>query len=394
MSSQTSSELYDPLFHTPQDDLYKIYRRLRDEFPVYHCGLRGVWCLSRFEDVQAAARDWQTFSNANGVDLDVPGQFFEIGDFLDSDPPRHDVLRKVVRPFFVPKQIARLQHEITQRVQAIVKELAHAQESDLAQDFAWALPIWVICRLLGVPSTDDEMVHTLVTDLVTRDPGEDAPPECSLDALRELHVYAEGLAEQKRRAPGEDLMSHMVAGEAVGAPRREEIPGMMVLLFTAGSETTAALIGNTLFLLAQHADVQAALRREPSELIDPVIEESLRTESPIQYLARHTQAPVRVHDVEIPADADVVLLYGSANRDERHFDRAEELDISRPAQRHLAFGEGIHFCLGAPLARLEARLALPAFLRAVSSYEIQMQQTERFCNHMVRGFQRLPTRID
>jgi cytochrome P450 len=392
MSAQTANDLYDPLFHTPQDDLYEIYRLLRDEHPVYHCASRDVWCLSRFDDVQAAARDWQTFSNANGVDLDVPGQFFGIGDFLDSDPPRHDVLRKVVRPFFVPKQIARLERAIGERVEGLAAKIAQEQQVDLAQQFAWALPIWVICRLLGVPQTDDEVVHDLVTDLVTRDPGEDEPPEQSLASLRALHEYAEDLAAHKRRAPGEDLMSHIVAGEAADAPRTEEIPGMMVLLFTAGSETTAALIGNTLVLLAKHPDAQAALRRKPAALIEPVIEESVRTESPVQYLARHTIASARVHDVEIPADADVALLYGSANRDERHFARAEEFDIRRPTQRHLGFGEGIHFCLGAPLARLETRLALPAFLRAVSSYEIE-PQTERFRNHIVRGFQRLPARI-
>ena len=168
---------------------------------------------------------------------------------------------------------------------------------------------------------------------------------------------------------------------------------MTVLLFAAGSVTTASLIGNTILLLAEHSEAQDALRREPVELIDAVIEESLRMESPVQYLARQTTASARVHDIEIPEGADVILVYGAANRDERHFENAETFDVGRPSQRHLAFGEGIHFCLGAPLARLEARIALPAFLRAVPSYKIETP-IERLPNHTVRGFAQLPAVID
>jgi cytochrome P450 len=385
----STAELYDPLFHTPQDDLYDIYRRLRDDHPIYHSTRRDVWCLTRFEDVQTTARDWKTFSNANGVVLDVPAQFFGAGDFLESDPPRHDVLRKVVRPFLVPKEIARLEQRVAGRVEDMTARLAGAGRIDIAQDFAWSLPIWVICRLLGVPAADDDLVHRLVTELETRYPGDEAPREPALTALRELQSYAEDLAEQKRRTPGEDLMSHLVASEVEGAPRRDEIPGMMVLLFTAGVVTTASLIGNTLSLLAEHRDAQDALRREPAGLIDAVIEESLRIESPVQYLARRTTTSARMHDVEIPAGADVILIYGAANRDERRFECADIFDIWRPKQRHLTFGEGIHFCLGAPLTRLEARIVVPAFLRAFNSYKIE-PPIERFFNHTVRGFARLP----
>jgi cytochrome P450 len=392
MATATPYELYDPLFHTHQDNLYDIYRRMRDDHPVYHCVRRDVWCLTRFNDVQVAARDWEAFSNANGVDLDVPAQFHGEGNFLEEDPPRHDVLRKVVRPFFVPKEIARLERQVAERVEQLIAQLPGSGRIDIAQDFAWALPVWVICRLLGVPTADDELVYDMVIELETRHSGDDAPSERMLGALNRIHAYIEDLAVQKRRTPGKDLMSHLVAGEAKGALRREEIPGMVVLLFTAGSETTASLISNTLSLLAEHCEAQDALRREP-ELIDAAIEESLRMESPVQYLARQTTTSACVHGVEIPGGADVILIWGAANRDERHFERAETFDLRRPAQRHLAFGEGIHFCLGAPLARLEARIALPAFLRAVASHEIDKQAVERFFNHTVRGFLHLPATI-
>lgn len=391
MPAAAAQELYDPLYHTPTDDLYEIYQQLRDEHPVYHSERRDVWCLSRYADIQAAARDWETFSNAEGVDLDRPAQFFGVGDFLDSDPPRHDVLRKVVRPFFIPKQIARLEHDVARRVQELVARLAQEDRIDIARDFAEALPIWMICRLLGLPEDEDEVVFGIVGEL-EQQPGQEFVTEKEIAGIRELHAYIDEFAERKRREPGDDLMSHMVAGEAEGAPRREEIPGMAVLLFAAGSETTAALIGNMLWLLAQHEDAQQAVRDGSQELVEAAIEEALRVESPIQYLARHTTKPARVHDVEIPADADVIFLYGAANRDEQRFERAARFDIGRPPQRHLSFGEGIHFCLGAPLARLEARIAVPAFLQGVSSYEIE-QPTKRRGSHVMRMFRHLPAKI-
>lgn len=391
MSSPSIHELYDPLYHSPHGDLYQIYTQLRAEHPVYHCERRDVWCLSRYEDIQAAARDWESFSNANGVDLDRPAQYYGVGDFLDSDPPRHDVLRKVVRPFFIPKEIARLEGDVVRRVQTLVARLAEEEQIDIAQDFARALPVWMICRLLGVPESDDEMILDIVTRIEQQELGE-VLSESAFAAVREMHAYIEDFAEHKRRNLTEDLMSHMVAGEADGAPRREEIPGMAVLLFDAGSMTTNALLGNMLWLLAQHEDVQQALRERPDELIEPVVEETLRVESPIQYLARHTTKTARLHDVEIPADADVIFIYGAANRDERRFEHAERFDIHRSAQRHLGFGEGIHFCLGAPLARLEARIAVPAFLQAIPSYEIE-QPTERQISHTMRLFSHLPAKI-
>ena len=160
--------------------------------------------------MQAAARDWKTFSNANGVDLDTPPRFFGPGTILEEDPPRHDELRKVVRPFFVPKRIAELEHEVALHTRELTMRLAGAARIDIAQDLAWALPVWVICRLLGVPAADDELVHDLVIELETRHPGDDLQSSAQkLATLQELQCYAEDLAAQKRQAPGDDLMSHL-----------------------------------------------------------------------------------------------------------------------------------------------------------------------------------------
>jgi cytochrome P450 len=390
VSAEAAAELYDPLLHNVREDLYEIYERMREDHPVYHCERRDVWCLTRFDDTQSAARDWESFSNANGVDLDIPPRFLGVGNFLEEDPPRHDVLRKVVRPFFLPKEIAKLQWQITRRVEHVGEGLSGADRIDAAQDLAWALPVWVICRMLGAPEADDHLVQQLVTELETRRPDTQRHADRVRPILNRLHDYIDDLAEHKRRSPGEDVMSRLVAGEHRQAPRREEIRGITGLLLTAGSMTAAALIGNTLRVLAEHPDAQRALRAAPQMLIEATVEEVLRFDSPVQYLARRTSRPVRLHDREIPAQADVVLIYGAANRDQRHFAHAETFDIHRPAQRNLGFGEGIHFCLGAALARLQARAVVLEFLRIAPEYEVDEGGVKRFVMPNMRGYLHLP----
>lgn len=393
MSAEAAAELYDPLLQSMRDDLYQTYRRMRDEHPVYHCERRDVWCLTRFEDTQRAARDWETFSNANGVDLDIPPRFLGVGNFLEEDPPRHRLLRKIVQPFFVPKEVAKLEQQIAGHVEQLIGQLSGRRQIDIAQELAWELPVWVICRLLGAEEADDRLVLQLVTELETRRPDAGAHAERVTPILHRLHDYIDDLAERKRKRPGEDVMSRLVAGEHQQAPRRDEIRGLAALLFTAGSMTAAALIGNVLWLLAEHPDAQRALRASPQSLIEGTVEEVLRFESPVQYLARRTSRPVRVRHREIPAEADVLLVYGAANRDQRHFDRAEAFDIHRPARRNLAFGEGIHFCLGAALARLEARAAVLAFLQVVPEYEVDAAAAQRFLMPNMRGYLHLPLQI-
>jgi cytochrome P450 len=383
--------VYDPLFHTPREELYDIYRRLRADHPVYHNAEREVWCVSRYADIQAVARDWKTFSNAAGVDIDLP-RAFGPGDFLDSDPPRHDELRDVVRPFFLPREIARLERAVAARIDLLIEELRGREDADLAQEFAWRLPIWVICRLLGVPAADDAEVQRMVTQQVKRVPGRAEVPQQANDALAELQAYIAELSAAKRASPAADVLSRLAEGEATGLPRRAEIAGMGVLLFVAGSETTASLLANALDLLARHPAVQEQVRGavragEPRALVDRVVEETLRFESPIQYLSRTTTRDVELCGERLPAGARVALLYGSGNRDERRFERSESFEPDREQKRHLAFGEGIHFCLGAPLARLEARIAIPAFLHAVERYEIV--ERARLATHVARGFERL-----
>jgi cytochrome P450 len=384
-------ELYDPLHDTRLEEVYQTYAVLRRDAPVYYSERRQVWCLSRHADVQAAARDWETFSSIPGTDLDTPN-LYGPGNFLDDDPPRHDSLRNIVRPFFIPKAIDRLGPEIAGRVEAIIAELREKPTVDLAADFALRLPTWVISRLLGAHEDDDALVQRLVLEIESHEPGETEVSDRALTAVRDLRSYLSDLLAHKARHPDDRVMSHLAACVSTHELSKDQAIGMAGVLFGGGTETTYALIGNILNLLAEHPSALEALRSEGAALaIDSVIEEALRFEAPVQYVARTARQPAIFHEVTIPRGGRVILLWAAANRDPARWDRPDEFDIRRERSRHVSFGEGIHFCVGAPLARLETRIALPAFLRAFSEYEISAKRRRN--HHLVRGWDRLEARL-
>ena len=391
MGRPVDTVLYDPLSHTHRDDIYDIYKALRTDHPVYYATSCDVWCLTRYNDVQAAAKDWGTFRSAPGVELDVPASLGP-GSFLDYDPPRHDILRQVVRPYFLPKAIAQLNADIERRIADILDELREKETVDLSGDFAMRLPAWVIARLLGIPEEDDDLLLRLFAATEVRVPGEMAVPPSALLALAQLQEYMRELAASKRRHPDDKVLSHLVAGVARGAPTEEEVVGMALILFLAGTETTYSLLGNALNLLVEHPDTLQALRAdEPSALIDATIEEALRFETPVQYLTRTLNTTTTVHGVEMRKGKRVVLIWGAANRDPDRWDSPDTFDINRQLRRHLGFGEGIHFCIGAPLARLEARIAIPRFLAAFQHFEIVAKQ--RVTHPAIRGWERLEATV-
>lgn len=362
-----AQQLYDPLADTPAHDLYDKYQILRNQHPVYYNEIRDAWCLSRYEDVFHADRDWQTFTTANGVELGLPAQFLGAGDFLESDPPRHDYLRNVVQDWFTPVGVRKLAGRIDDRVVKVLDGIDG--DVNLAQDFAWQIPMWVVCTILGIPESDQELVESWLAALADWPPGADAIPDSGLTARDALHEYLASLATERSRRPAGDLLTTL--GQAVDSKELElsEVLGTALLLFVAGSETTASLISSALLLLDAHPGVQTDLRAGKLDLT-AVIEEVLRYESPIQYLCRTTTRAVTLRDAALPRGAHLVLLYGSANRDEDRYPSADAFDPHRPRKQHLAFGHGIHACLGAPLARLEGEIALRRFLENVHSYEV------------------------
>jgi cytochrome P450 len=390
MAQATEIE-YDPFSFEIQEDPFEIYRYLRDERPVYQNERRGFWALSRFADIQQAARNWQTFSNLPGVELDEMVELIGEGDVLNMDPPRHDQIRHILRDSFIPKAIARLEPRVRTRVGALLDGCLESGEADLAHDFAWPLPIGMVCDLLGVPEEDSPQVLEWVQMLEIRDPGSSKIPKVVWEAVEAIKEYLVGLIREREKSPRDDVLSVIAKARAAGELEENEIAGLAFILILAGSDTTASLLSNSLLVLEHHPDQLQLLQKGAVDL-PLAIEELLRFESPVQNLARTATSSVTLHGEMIPEGARVLLIYGSGNRDERRFEDPDRLDLAREKKRHLAFGEGIHHCLGAPLARLEARVAFEEFFKRVAHYETA-GPLERIQSHATRGLVRYPARL-
>jgi cytochrome P450 len=380
---------FDPLV---QDEPYSAYRELRASSPVYRNEARGFWALSRFDDVQRAAREWTGFSSAEGVNLDDTLSLTGAGNFIAADPPDHDRLRKVVRGRFTPAGVAAMGTAIRRDVRRALRAAAREGGFDAAEALAWAIPVRTVARLLALPMRDEPLLRRWLRSVIHRDAESDRLPATARAAARELHGYLVAHLAQRREAPGDDLLSDIVAGQARGELDEAELPGLCILLFVAGTETVADFIGNALVALAENPDQRALLAAQP-ELAGAAVEELLRYESPVQYQVRTATAATDLHGQTIPAGDRVALLWGAANRDERRWDRPDELDIGRAPKRNLAFGEGIHHCLGAPLARLQGRIVLEEVLEAMPQYRLD-GPVERIATHNTRGVARLPVAVD
>jgi cytochrome P450 len=358
---------FDPFGPEVQADPYPAYRRLRDHAPVHHNAERGLWSLSRYDDIRQASRDWRTFSTAAGTDPDYVGKVLGLNGFLDVDPPRHDDLRKLVLDFFAPASIAALEPRIAREADRLIDGFAPRGEVDLAREFACILPLVVVSELVGVPGADLRDLTRLVFRCYEPSPFEltDGVQEAS-DALK--GYFTDQLDECSRR-PRPDILTRLAQARDQQAATLDELLDTCLLLFIAGYMTTAGLLGAAMHLLVLHPDVRAQLAADPTGW-PLAVEEFLRFDPPVQLLARSTTADVTLHDTTIPAGARVLLLYGSANRDDRRFADPDRLDVRRSDNRHMAFGEGVHHCLGATLARLEGRIGLERLLARIPDYEL------------------------
>ena len=396
MTAETNLDerlVYDPFAKETQEDPYPLYAAMLERAPVARNEERGFWTLCRFADVQAAARDWKTFSSDEGVDLDFMAKLMcGPGDFLDYDPPRHDQLREIIKRRFTPKAFEQLTSRIQEIVDDLIDDLLERGGGDIVADLASPTPIRVVTALLGFPQEDLEMLTDLQARSITRTPGELQLPKVALDATDELRAYFADAAAMRRKHPTDDVITDMVTKKAGDRYLTEpEIVGMCFLLWIAGFDTTRSLIANGIQLLDEHPDQRAILMREP-ERIREAIEELLRYETPVQNTARTTQTDVTLHGVTIPAGGRVALMLGAANRDPTRWENPGTLDFTREPKRHIAFGEGIHFCLGGPLARLEGRIALKTFLERVPEYVVEYP-LERLPIHNLRLYTELPITI-
>ena len=396
MTSPVSAPVSAPLAWDsllPLDDPYPTYRRLRDEAPVYHDERRDLWALSRFDDVHAAARDWETFSSSaggTGNDVDDTYQLFApAGDLAGSDPPLHLRLRGALRLAFSPSAIrTRFEPIVRDRVRRLIDGFADADSADLAHDLATPLPALTMFSWFGFPDRDHGQLLAWFEAMLRRVPGQRALPPIALDGRDRMREYVAAAAAERRARPREDLMTFLVQANEAGGISADELIGASMLFFMAGITTTSGLLSNSLLHLASFPDQRALIERDPT-LIPAAIEELLRFDAPIQALARTATRDVELHGTVIPAGARVGLYFGSANRDERRWPDPDALDVTRKPERHVSFGEGIHHCLGAPLARLEGRIALEELLVRIPPYAVN-GPIVRIQTPTDRGLERLP----
>jgi cytochrome P450 len=383
--------IYDPYAYEIHEDPYPVYRRLRDEAPAYHNPERAFWALSRYHDVYHAFRDWETYSSNEGVALER-ATTAHIPMIIAMDPPRQAKLRRLISAAFTPRRVATMEPAVRALARKWLAPLLARREGDFIGDFAAKLPMDVVSTMIGVPPDDRDLVREWADTLLHRDAGYAGVPEAALAASASMIQYFADVVARSRKHPGDDLVTDLLAAEVDGerlAP--DEIIGFCFLLAIAGNETTTKMLGNAVVLLHRHPDQRALVVRRPDRIPDAV-EETVRFDNSTQMLARTATRDVSIHGRTIPAGSRVVLLIGAGNRDERVFTRADAFDVTRPAQPHLAFGYGMHVCLGASLARLEGRVALEEFLACAPDYAVDESGLQRVHSPNVRGYSRVPIR--
>ncbi|MFC4602973.1 cytochrome P450 [Rhodococcus kronopolitis] len=389
---------YDYGFH---DDPYPVYGRLREQSPIYHNPDLGFWALSRHRDVAEAFKDGRRLSSANGVSLD-PAAYgphaHYVMSFLAMDDPRHMRLRQLVSRGFTPRRVAELEGRIRELTRLHLDPALAAGEFDAISDFAGKLPMDVISELMGVPEPDRAELRRMADLVVHREDGVQDVPPAAVESSITLMTYYKDMIAQRRRSRTEDLTSALLDAEVDGDKLSDaEILGFLFLMVVAGNETTTKLLGNALYWGARNPDQVAPLLGDAgrgSVDVSPWTEETLRYDTSSQIIARTTTEDLEYYGETVPAGEKMLLLVGSANRDSEVFEDADEFQIGRSSTAKLvSFGGGVHFCLGAHLARLETNIALAEFARQVSGFEVDESGIERVHSTSVRGFAALPVTV-
>ncbi|EUA00935.1 cytochrome P450 [Mycobacterium kansasii] len=396
-----SGVVLDPYDYDFHEDPYPYYRRLRDEAPLYHNAELGFWALSRHRDVHQGFRNSTTLSNRDGVSLDPVSRgphAAKTMSFLAMDDPAHLRLRTLVSKGFTPRRIRELEPRVTElAVQHLdtVLDKADSGTVDYVAEFAGKLPMDVISELMGVPVADRDRIRAMADGVMHREDGVTDVPASAIEASINLILYYQQMIAERRATPADDLTSALLAAEIDGDRLTdEEILGFMFLMVIAGNETTTKLLANAAYWGHRNPDqlapVYADLSRVPLWL-----EETLRYDTSSQILARTVVGELTLYDTRIPEGDVVLLLPGSAHRDERVFDRPDEYLIGREiGSKLLSFGSGAHFCLGAHLARMEARVALTELFKRIRGYEVDEANAVRVHSSNVRGFAALPIAVE
>ncbi|GAA4136935.1 cytochrome P450 [Actinomadura keratinilytica] len=388
---------YSPFDYAVHEDPYPTYARLREEAPLYRNDELGFWALSRHADVAAAFRDHVTFSSANGVSLEPSAwgpQAHRTMSFLALDPPRHTRMRALVSKGFTPRRVRELEGRIRELTRRHLEPALAAREFDFVADFAGLLPMDVISEMMGVPEADRAEVRRLADTVVHREEGLNDVPPAGMEAALELVGYYEGmLAERRRRRTG-DLTSALLDAQIDGDRLDDrEIIAFLFLMVVAGNETTTKLLANAVYWAWRNPAELAKPFGDPAR-VPEWVEETLRYDTSSQMLARTVTRDTVWHGRRVPAGDRMLLLVGSANRDPRVFPDPDAYRIGRDTSQLVSFGGGRHYCLGANLARLEARVALTELVRRVRGYEVDEARAERVHSVNVRGFASLPVRVE
>src|SRR5215472_11437884 len=408
---------YEPFSEAVREDPYPYYAALRDEAPVYWAEGAQAWCVSRYDDVLFVLRNPELFSSdamrtmlmgaRPGVNLledpEVMARALALTQalafpleeliagrqLLSEDPPRHTAMRNIVNRGFTPRRIAMWEPRVREFTRGYVNEMRDAEEIDLVAALAMPLPVRVICEILGVEQDRRDDFKRWSDRIIAGTTGSarNVDPLTSgfADAMKELAEYICGVVAQRIRQPSNDLISVLVAVQDGSGLSAAEMTLFVLLLLVAGNETTTNLIGNAANALLSHPSELARVLADRS-LVPSWIEEALRWDAPVQFVVRRTTADVEIAGQQVPANAHVVAILGSANRDERHWGpTAAQFDVTRNPQGHVAFGFGNHFCLGAALARLEAHVVLEALLDELPRRERSEARVEHIDSFLIRG---------
>jgi cytochrome P450 len=377
-----------------------VWKRLRDEQPLYYNEKHDFFALSRFEDVQRCSVDWDTYISSKGTVLELVKEIvkgaFEVppGSIIFEDPPAHDLHRGLLARVFTPRRMKQLEPKVREFCARCLDPLVGAGGFDFVKDVGVPVPMWTIGLLLGIPEQDQQSIREQIDDGLRMT--ESGVPKLSADRMMEdqSSAFAEYI-DWRAEHPSDDVMSELLQAEfedATGTRRkltREELLNYVNLLAAAGNETTTRLIGWAGSVLDDHPDQRKEVAEDRS-LVPNAVEELLRYESPSPVQARYVTKDVEHYGQAIPQGSVVLLLTAAANRDEREFPEPDRFDIRRTITHHLAFGYGVHFCLGASLARLEGRVALDELLQRFPTWEVDMDNAVQARTSTVRGWESLP----
>jgi cytochrome P450 len=411
---------YDPLHPPNWQDPYPAYARLRNEAPVHYAERTDTYCVSRYEDVCRVMRDPTTFSSASAFEILIRDRANRIGvrdafevvrflyrarlnplsfrknppvSIITSDPPQHDALRAIVNRGFTPRQVRGWEPRMREVVARCMQKLHSGRPFDVVRDLAVPLPVSIIADLLGVGPERHADFKRWSDDIVAGSSGSQRNDTFGpfLRSMGELTAYMRAVANERRRRPAEDVISTLVDprhGETLDAGMLAQF---VIVLLVAGNETTTNLIGNGTKTLLDHPEQLERVLGEP-ELLPNMIEEVLRFDPPVQFVFRRTTRPVEIAGTTIPENSSVTVLLASANRDEHQFEAPDRFDVTRDTRGHMSFGLGIHFCLGASLARLEARVAFEALLPELRQLKRTEVEPTFVDSYLVRGLDRLELR--